>query len=58
MSLVPDRAMWSLANMEDGPFAQVIRPMPDGGYVGGLVSANAPTPALALCAAALRARGL
>ncbi len=55
MSLVPEKSLWSACDMEDGPFAQVIRPMPDGGYGGGLTSAHAATPALALTAAALRA---
>ena len=56
LTLVPVKSMWSVCDMEEGPFAQVIRPMPDGGYVGGLTSSHGRAPAPALCAAALRAR--
>jgi len=48
-------AMWSACVMEEGPFAQIIRVMPDGGYVGGLTASNAATPCLALTAAFLSA---
>lgn len=44
-------AMWSVCSMEDGPYAQIIRPMPGGGYSGGLTSSGAQEPALALVAA-------
>lgn len=48
-------ALWSVCAMEDGPQAQVIRPMADGNYVGGLTSAGAKSPAIALLLATLRA---
>lgn len=56
LTLMPKGSLWSACDMEHGPFAQVIRPMPDGGFVGGLSGAEAHTPALALCIAALKAR--
>lgn len=56
LTLVPKKAMWSICDMEAGPFAQVIRPTGDGGYLNGLTSASGESPALALVAAALRAR--
>lgn len=56
LTLVPEGSLWSVCDMEHGPFAQVIRPMPGGGFVDGLTSAASDRPALALCAAALRAR--
>lgn len=55
MTLVPAKSLWSVCDMEDGPYAQVIRAMPNGGWVGGWVGAHAATPALALTAAALLA---
>lgn len=54
LALIAERlpgAMWSVCLMEDGPFAQIIRPMPGGGYSGGLTSSGATTPPLALVAA-------
>jgi hypothetical protein len=56
MTLIPSKSLWSVCDMEEGPFAQVIRPMPCGGYVNGLTTAKGATPALALTAACLRAR--
>ena len=56
MSLVDPRALWAVGSMEEGPFARLCWPMPDGGFTGGYVEAHAATPALALCAASLRAR--
>jgi len=47
-------ALWSVGFMEMGPFSQVIRPMPCGGYINGMETAKAATPPLALCAAILR----
>lgn len=58
MRLVPKGSLWSACDMEDGPFAQVIRPMPCGGYVNGLTTAKAATVPLAICAAALRGLAL
>lgn len=58
VALLPKASLWSVCDMEDGPYAQVIRPMPSGGYINGLTTGNAITPALALCAAALRALAL
>lgn len=48
--------LWVVGDMEDGPFARLVIPQPDGGYVGGYVEAKAKTTELALCIAALRAR--
>ena len=56
LTLVPEGGLWSVCDMEEGPFAQVIRPIPGGGFVGGLTQGRAATPALALSIAALRAR--
>lgn len=56
MLLVPKGSLWSVCRMEDGPFAQVIRPMPGGGFANGLTTAYARTAPIALCAAALKAR--
>lgn len=56
MTLVDSRAMWAHGSMEEGPFARLCWPMPNGGYVGGYFEAKAKTVPLAICAAALRAR--
>lgn len=55
MTLVDPRALWAHGSMEDGPFARLCWPMPDGGFVGGYHEAFAATVPLATCAAALRA---
>jgi hypothetical protein len=55
LALLPKGSLWSTCHMEDGPSAQVIRPMPGGGFVNGFTKATAATAALAICAAALRA---
>ena len=55
-SLVDSRALWVVGSMEDGPFARLVWPQKDGGFSGGYIEAAAATPALALCAAAIRAR--
>ncbi len=47
--------MWSVCEMEEGPFAQLIRPMPDGGYVGGVTGSYGNSAPLAIILAALRA---
>lgn len=56
MALVPPRSLWSVCDMEEGPFAQIVKPKQSGGYEGGLTMGRAANPALALCIAALRAR--
>jgi hypothetical protein len=56
LRLAPERSLWSVCDMEDGPYAQIIRPMPNGGFVGGLTTARGKTAALAMCAAALKAK--
>ncbi len=58
MTLVDPRALWAHGSMEDGPFARLCWPQPDGSFVGGYVEAFAATVPLAICAAALRARSL
>jgi hypothetical protein len=55
MTLVDPRALWAHGSMEDGPFARLCWPMPDGGFVGGYHEAFAATVPLATCAASLRA---
>lgn len=55
LSFRPLRCMWSITDMESGPCAQIIRPMPDGSYVGGVISAKASTVELAMTAAILKA---
>lgn len=55
--LLATRTLWAVGDMEEGPFARLCWPQPDGGYSGGYVEVvGAANPALALCAAALRAR--
>jgi hypothetical protein len=54
--LLDPRALWCAGEMEEGPFARLCWPQPNGGFVGGYFKASARTPALALVAAALRAR--
>jgi len=56
LSLLVPATLWAIGSMEDGPFARLCWPQPDGGYGGGYIETAAATPALALCAAALRAR--
>jgi hypothetical protein len=56
MDLVEPRALWAQGSMEEGPFARLCWPLPDGSYVGGYYEATAATVPLAMCAAALRAR--
>lgn len=54
LTLVSAKSLWSVCDMEDGPIAQVLPPLPDGRF-GEVVSGEARTPPLALCIAALRA---
>jgi hypothetical protein len=56
MLLVDPKALWAHGSMEEGPFARLCWPMPNGGFVGGYFEAKAATVPLATCAAALRAR--
>lgn len=53
--LLDPLALYAVGSMEDGPFARVIWPQPDGSYVGGYFEATAAHPSLALLAAILRA---
>ena len=54
-SIMPEGSLWSVCDMEDGPYAQVIRPVPGHGFVGGLTTGKGQTAVTSLCAAALRA---
>ncbi len=54
-SLLPEHALGAVGDMEDGPFARICAPMPDGGFGGGYVESHAATVELALTLAALRA---
>jgi hypothetical protein len=54
LALLPPHTLWAVANMEDGPIARVVRPMPNGGYTGGYLEAAGRTPPLALACAALQ----
>jgi hypothetical protein len=54
--LLAPHTLWCVGSMEEGPFARIVWPQPDGGYSGGYYESTAPTAALALCAAALKAR--
>lgn len=56
MTLVPANSLWCTGDGIEGPFARLCIPVGIG-YLGGEQDARyANTPALALCAAALRAR--
>lgn len=54
-SLCVSGTLWAVGSMEDGPFARLVWPQKDGGYIGGYFEATAATAPLALCIAALRA---
>lgn len=54
--LLAPGTLWAVGSMEDGPFARLCWPQPNGGFVGGYFEARASTAELALCAAASRAR--
>jgi hypothetical protein len=49
LALVPEGAIWMVSTEEPGPYAAI-----EGGYCAYM----APTPALAICIAALKARGV
>jgi hypothetical protein len=55
--LVP-HTLWAVGSMEEGPFARLCWPMPDGSYLGGYVEGHARGAALSMCAAALRGHAL
>lgn len=57
LTLCVKGTLWAVGSMEEGPFARLCWPQPDGGYVGGYHEASAATAPLALCIAALEARG-
>lgn len=48
---MPEGTLWAVGIMEDGPFARLVLPQPNGGYTGGYVEAYADTPAEAVKAA-------
>jgi hypothetical protein len=56
LTLLPPGSLWAGGSMEEGPFARLLWPRADGTYVGNYLEITATTPALALCAAALRAK--
>jgi len=53
-ALLPPHTLWAVGSMEDGPFARLCWPQPDGGYSGGYIEASGQTVALALATAAMR----
>lgn len=56
--ILPRATLWAVGSMEDGPFARLCWPMPDGSYLGGYVEGQAVTAELSLCAAALRGQAI
>ena len=56
LTLGDKRMLWCVGKMEEGPFARVLWPQPNGGYVGGLFETNEETEVGALLSALLRAR--
>jgi hypothetical protein len=56
--LLAPHMLWAIGSMEEGPFARLCWPMPDGSYLGGYVEGHARGVALSLCAAALRGRAI
>ena len=57
ITLLDKHALWAVGNMEDGSFARLCWPQPDGSFLDGYYNATATTPAIALCIAALKAKG-
>jgi hypothetical protein len=55
MSLLARKTLWAVGSMEEGPFARLCWPQPNGTYIGGYHEATAASAPLAICAAALRA---
>jgi hypothetical protein len=56
LGLLDKRALWAIGDMEEGPFARLCWPQPNGGFDGGYVEVMAATVELSLLAAILRAR--
>lgn len=56
MSLVPEGWAWMAGCAPDEPFFATLSPTDESGIEAEMVDTLAATPALALCAAALRAR--
>jgi hypothetical protein len=48
LARLPDHTLWCVGSMEEGPFARLILPNPDGSYTGGYREAFAETPAEAV----------
>jgi hypothetical protein len=48
LARLPDHTLWCVGSMEDGPFARLVVPNPDGSYSGGYREGFAETPADAL----------
>jgi hypothetical protein len=55
LSDLPHGTLWCVGSMEDGPFARIVWPQPDGGYSGGYREATGETAAEALRFAAASA---
>jgi hypothetical protein len=51
LAALPKHTLWCVGSMEDGPFARLVLPQPDGGYGGGYVEAYGDTPSEAVRAA-------
>jgi len=59
LTLLPKKTLWTAGHMEDGPFARIVVPQSDGGYVGGYIACEkAANPAIAITICALLARGV
>lgn len=56
MTLVEPRALWAHGSMEDGPFARICWPRPDGTFTDSYFETNCATVPLSICACALKAR--
>lgn len=56
MTLVEPRALWAHGSMEDGPFARICWPRPDGTFTDSYFETNCATVPLSICACALEAR--
>jgi hypothetical protein len=48
---LPEHTLWCVGDMEEGPFARLVLPQPNGGYVGGYVEGHGDTPAEAIASA-------
>jgi hypothetical protein len=56
LMLLKPGTLWATGSMEEGPFARLCWPQAGGAYLNGYHEATAATPALAIVAAALKAR--